>query len=437
METIGNYIFWTSIYLIILGLIHWLLVGKSATPSQNRAFILIGLISSILFGLISLIPIHGIIGETSSYSVKLPEVIVGTSESINNTGRYLFYTISTQNFLLYVSFGISLALAVRLFGSILILLASTRINRRLDISGFTVLPMKSNTAPFSFFGFVFIPEQMLSGKKLQYVLVHEQAHIQKNHSLDLIFVELLTLVFWFHPAIWYLRREIKLQHEFEADSFVLKQKMEKTTYQKMLLDMSFPGSPLTIANPFNYSPLKKRIMMMNKKFQVSYTKAIFSMLAIIPLFAIAVILQSCEEKSPEDLEKKEEVTTETKDDEVRGEVSEDIEKEDDEASGYIFTEVDKEPSFPGGMQEMMSFLQENLVYPEESRNAGEEGTVFVTFVVKSDGSIANVEVVQGVSTELDEEAKRVVKMMPEWEPGKFDGETVNTQFTLPVRFALD
>ena len=437
METIGNFIFWTSIYLLILGLIHWLLVQKTASPSQNRAFILIGLISSILFGSLSLIPIHGLAGETSSYPIILPEVIIGTSESINNTGRHLFYTISTQNFLLYISFGISLALAVRLFGSIFILLARTRINRRLDISGFKVLPMKSNTAPFSFFGFVFIPEQMLSGKKLQYLLVHEQAHIQKNHSLDLIFIELLTLVFWFHPAIWYLRREIKLQHEFEADSFVLKQQMEKTTYQKMLLDMSFSKLPLTIANPFNYSPLKKRIMMMNKKFQVSYTKAIFSMLAIIPLFAIAVILQSCTEKPSEDLEKKEEVTTEAKDDEVTGEVSEDVEGKDDEDSGYIYTEVDEFPSFPGGNQEMMSFLQENLVYPEESRKAGEEGTVFVTFVVKSDGGITNVEVVQGVSNELDEEAKRVVKMMPDWEPGSLEGETVNVQFTLPVRFVVD
>jgi len=152
METIGNFIFWTSIYLLILGLIHWLLVRKSATPSQNRAFILIGLITSILFGSISLFPLHSIAVGTASYPVGLPEVIIGTSESINNTGRYLFHTISTQNILLYISFGISLALAVRLFGSIFILLVRTRINRRLDISGFKVLPMKSNTAPFSFFG---------------------------------------------------------------------------------------------------------------------------------------------------------------------------------------------------------------------------------------------------------------------------------------------
>ncbi len=435
METIGNFIFWTSIYLLILGLIHWLLVRKSATPSQNRAFILIGLITSILFGSISLFPLHSIAVGTASYPVGLPEVIIGTSESINNTGRYLFHTISTQNILLYISFGISLALAVRLFGSIFILLVRTRINRRLDISGFKVLPMKSNTAPFSFFGFVFIPEQMLTAKNLHYLLIHEQAHIQKNHSLDLIFIELLTLVFWFHPAIWYLRREIKLQHEFEADSFVLKQQMEKTTYQIMLLDMSFSKLPLTIANPFNYSPLKKRIMMMNKKFQVKYTKAIFSMLAIIPLFAIAVILQSCTEKSPLELEKKDEVTTEAKDDELTDEVSEDLEKEDDEEP--LFKVVEDEPEFPGGTQAMHEYLRDNMEYPTKAHEAGIAGTVFVSFVVESDGSITNVEVLRGIGGGCDEEAVRVVENMPKWEPGQQKGQNVRVQFNMPIRFVLN
>ncbi len=423
METTGNYIFWAAIYIAITALVYWLMVRRPATPGQNRWFILTGLTASILFGAIGIIPIQRT-AETAAFSyIILPEVVVGASEALDNTGKELYHAISTRSLLLYASFGITLLLAARMFGSIAFLLARIRINRRISISGCTVLPMKKNVAPFSFFGFVFIPESMLSDKQLGTVLIHEKVHIRKKHSFDLIFVELLTLVFWFHPAIWYLRRELKLQHEYEADRCVLKQQIEKTSYQKMLLNMSLFGSGITMANPFNYSPLKKRIMMMNKNFQGNHAKAILSMFAVIPLFATIIVLQSCKQQPEADTEKGDKFT---------------VVAEDDVVTDTVYNKVAENPSFPGGMQEMVTFLREHIVYPEEARKAGTQGTVFVTFVVKADGKISDVQIAQGVTPELDNEAKRVVEIMPDWEPGRLEcGKAVNVKFNLPVRFQLD
>ncbi len=101
---------------------------------------------------------------------------------------------------------------------------------------------------------------------------------------------------------------------------------------------------------------------------------------------------------------------------------------------YDISEV--EPSFPGGPEEMAKWIQKKVKYPTEAAEMGEQGIVYVEFVVNTDGSIANVEVRKGVSESLDNEALRVVKMMPKWIPGVQDGKKVRVSFTLPISFKL-
>lgn len=105
--------------------------------------------------------------------------------------------------------------------------------------------------------------------------------------------------------------------------------------------------------------------------------------------------------------------------------------------GQVFTIVEEQPEFSGGVDALMKFLSENLVYPPDAREKGIQGTVFVTFVVEKDGSITDVRVLRGVATSIDEEAMRVIKAMPNWKPGYQRGEPVRTQFNLPLRFVLD
>lgn len=102
----------------------------------------------------------------------------------------------------------------------------------------------------------------------------------------------------------------------------------------------------------------------------------------------------------------------------------------------IFTIVEKMPSFPGGIESLFSYLGNNIEYPDMAKDARIEGKVYITFVVDKDGSIADVKVLRGIGGGCDEEAIRVVKGMPKWDPGEQRGKAVRVQYNLPINFIL-
>jgi protein TonB len=112
------------------------------------------------------------------------------------------------------------------------------------------------------------------------------------------------------------------------------------------------------------------------------------------------------------------------------------EEEEEPEVEQIFDVVEEQASFPGGLQAMMEFLGKNTKYPEMARENGIQGRVYIQFVVYKDGSIKDVKVMKGRHATLDKEAVRVVKSMPKWVPGKQRGKSVNSRFTLPVKFKI-
>lgn len=102
----------------------------------------------------------------------------------------------------------------------------------------------------------------------------------------------------------------------------------------------------------------------------------------------------------------------------------------------IFTFVEQQPAFPGGESEMNKFIRKNLKYPPAALRNGLEGLVVVQFVVNKEGQISDVQVVKKLGGGTDEEAMRVVKMMPAFTPAKQNGRPVSFRYTLPVRFGL-
>ena len=98
--------------------------------------------------------------------------------------------------------------------------------------------------------------------------------------------------------------------------------------------------------------------------------------------------------------------------------------------------VEENPEFPGGDSERVKFLKENLTYPQEAREIGTSGTVYLEFIVERDGSISNITIKRGIGGGCDEEAIRVVRMMPKWKPGRQQGHEVRVQFMLPIKFTL-
>ncbi len=107
-----------------------------------------------------------------------------------------------------------------------------------------------------------------------------------------------------------------------------------------------------------------------------------------------------------------------------------------EESKPVFTIVEEMPSFPGGETERNKFLAENIVYPQQATENGIQGTVYVSFVVDSKGNVTDVKILRGIGGGCDEEALRVVKMMPAWHPGKQNGKLVRVLFNMPIYFKL-
>ncbi len=102
----------------------------------------------------------------------------------------------------------------------------------------------------------------------------------------------------------------------------------------------------------------------------------------------------------------------------------------------VFLVVEQPPEFPGGLQALYKFVYKTIRYPAQARRMGIEGTVYISFVVGANGEISEVQTMKGIGSGCDEEAKRVVQLLPPWKPGKQRGRPVKVRYTLPLKFKL-
>lgn len=108
----------------------------------------------------------------------------------------------------------------------------------------------------------------------------------------------------------------------------------------------------------------------------------------------------------------------------------------DEVADNPFIRVEKMPEFPGGEKALLKFLADNLEYPRQARNMTMEGLVTVQFVIERDGSVSEVVILKGIGAGCDEEALRVVNLLPDFSPGKQRGVPVRVQMVVPIHFKL-
>lgn len=107
------------------------------------------------------------------------------------------------------------------------------------------------------------------------------------------------------------------------------------------------------------------------------------------------------------------------------------------ANSEVFSIVDKMPQYPYGEKELAGFIEHQIRYPKEAQQQGIEGRILCSFIVAADGSISNIQVVQGLNPQLDKEAVRVLSLMSKWIPGELNGEKVNVKCLLPIDFTID
>ena len=325
-------------------------------------------------------------------------------------------------------------LSLRLVWQLFSIIRLAAISRKQEVEGITIHLLRGEGSPFSFFRWVFMYPSTQEGKQLHEVMVHECTHVSGLHSLDTLFSELFSIACWFNPFAWLMKQEVRMNLEYLADESVLSDGNARKSYQYHLLGLAYRQSneSTKIANNFNLLPLKKRIKMMNKRRTSEIGKAKYLLFA--PLAGALLMVSNIESVAREIGEQVPEVAeVQQKAEEAK---ASDATAPADTTKNVVYDVTETMPQFPGGQGVMMKYLAANIKYPASAVKAKKQGRVIVAFVIQKDGSVTNARIVKSVDPELDAEALRIVKAMPNWTPGTQDGKPVNVRYTIPVVFSL-
>ena len=262
------------------------------------------------------------------------------------------------------------------------------------------------------------------------IRLHEEAHIRKVHTLDILLFTAVTLVHWFNPLVWITLSELKLLHEYEADDTVLNHGIDATQYQLLLVRKAVGDKRFTLANGFQHAKLKNRIDMMLKTPSSGWKR--LSWLAILPFLAGTMFL--CNPvRARVVTSDRPEIQSETVAD-----LPETAPAAPDTTKAIPFSLLEVKPTFQGGEAgtSFSKWVNENLKYPQAAKDAGVQGRVTLQFIVYPDGKVRDTKVLRGAHPDLDAEALRVVSASPDWTPGYVKGEPVKVVYTFPVIFQL-
>ena len=394
--------------------------------------------------------------------------------------------------LILTGYGLIVGLFLLRFGWGILRIVKLARNNNYSIRGnLRLYPIQRKTT-FSFFNYIFIQPEHWKNPAIDYIIRHEQAHVNQLHTIDNILTELILVFGWFNPFYYIYRNDLHLLHECQADQAVINSGCNQTTYHQMLLNEVSGNLTYIIVNQFSYSLIKRRFKMISKNKQSRLAGfrillAIPTALVLLLMFSFTSLekttsllqndmlqpalqavqssldnLQNPQQKPiakqtvtqtikstppviAKDTTKKIKFTppivlsdeTITLDQIVvtgfAPSASENLNKKD---KFQEFQEVSKRPEFPGGYTALSKFLRDNIQYPAEAQKNNITGTVFVQFEVKSNGEVKDAKILRGIGKSCDDEALRIVNLMPLWSPGTKEGKPVNTNFAFPIKFQL-
>lgn len=491
MNVYLNYLLEASIGLCLFLLAYKLLLNKETSFSANRFLLLAGIIASLAFPLFKFstqdspipsmnlsIPVY----EPTYTDAVTPEVLPETTFTIWQVLLIIYIT----GVLLFL-----LVFVVRLSRMIRTLRQSTRY----EYQGHTIIEIKTQGSPFSFFNYIFINDtSLLSEKDKQQIVEHESFHTNLYHSFDIILINLVGIVFWFNPLVRTYKKILVQLHEFEADARAV-ENYDVDEYCSLLARTALQSADFKLANHFSNSLTIKRINMMRTRKLKTKRWKLLVVTALVPLFFIAV---ACQDQMMEDAVKLANNSTmaidypkqvQEKLDKLQQEfpenkfvvieptesegltMAEDMKKslahidpnsiksveivknvEDngrkrsfviinyDErvkavferavGPGEVFSVVEQAATPQGGIDQLKVFIVNNLKYKQPIK----PGSVFVSFIINPDGSLADFAVIKGLTAEFDQEALRVARLMENWIPAQQSGKPVRSRFILPIHF---
>lgn len=394
-----SFLLLSTLCLTVFLLFYYMFLRKDTYYTGNRFYLLFtGLVSLLIPFFKNLLPLNG---YSKQISIVLSPVL------ITGDGQTVTQGLSLSDYLLIVYFSAAALLLVNFLWKIIRLLIIIINSESVEKSGVKIVLLESCDSPYSFLNRVFMTNEQMNSEQFQKIIAHEKNHINRFHTADLIFTELIKILNWFNPLAWILKKEIEAQHEFEADSSLLSSGVNANEYKNVLIAYSFGAGSEIVTNNFN-SLLTRRFEMLSRKKSGSFGKVKF--LFTLPLLLALLILTSAVNNSASFAQ--------------------------DKKGGKVLKLAEKMPEFPGGPKGLTEFFIQNVKYPQEAKDKGIQGKVFVQFIVNEDGSLSNVKVQKGFNKDCDQEALRVVNLMPKWEPGKDKGKPVKVAVVVPIAFAL-
>ncbi|MCA6380463.1 MAG: TonB family protein [Cytophagales bacterium] len=479
MNATINYLLEVNVGLLLFMFVYWAGLRDETEFTFKRAYLLFALISSLTFPLFHFnVPAStqaiASIGQLIP-TYWLPEIVINSNGSASTAKVSLglsIWTVTEWVYLIAILF-----LVVLFFYRIISIVKLFSNSHTYRWRNYFVSETNEAKPTFSFFQLILIGQaNQLDEKEKEEILIHESIHIKKWHSLDILLVNMVGIVCWFNPIIKIYKKELVQLHEFEADARSVENK-DVEMYCGLLAKVALQSADFPLANHFNNSLTLKRINMMKTMKHKIQNWKMAALMAIVPIFFFVAACQDQVTSQGESAENSSGATAEYKKafEEIRR-----LEKENPDktyvllvtdASGKqsiselenarliakintvadeqghffaifekypvdVFTIVEETATPKEGLTAFYEYVKNNLRYPAEARRKGVEGKVFVQFVINIDGSLSEFKVVKGIGSGCDEEAVRIIKESPAWNPGKQRGIPVKQRYTMPFLFRL-
>ena len=268
------YLIKSSICLLLLLVFYKLLLEKEKIHQFNRAYLL----GSVLFSF--LVPLYVINiyvpVETLDFPIDFDEELLN-GEILQQKKEISYWTIAG-----ILSLVISTVFFVRFIVNLSKIILKIRQNTKIKIDNATLVLVEDLISPHTFWNYIFINKEEYKNEKLEEeLLTHELTHVTQRHTIDVLLIELLKIIFWFNPLFYFLKKLIQLNHEFIADNKVIHLHKNISEYQHLLLNKAAWNNDYYLASNLNYSLTKKRLVMMSTR--TSKVNNWLKKLAVIPL----------------------------------------------------------------------------------------------------------------------------------------------------------
>ena len=399
-----SYLLKSGILLLIFYAVYKLVLENEKMLRFNRAYLL----ASLVFSLI--IPLQ-IVSFGAGFSNRIG--LIPLDELVIQKSSENFTSISLNDFLtvlIAVSYGVVLLLLIIRFAlNLYSFYKRTKRSEVQFVAGDKVVLIEDAILPHSFWDTIFINKNEFDNGKIPSELIaHEKAHLDQKHTLDILFIEVLQIIFWFNPLLFFYKKAIKLNHEFLADEAVNKQFGAVRNYQNLLLDFASNKTTISLASNINYLITKKRLLMMTKK--ESPTKIVLKVSSVCVVYALLLFVFSTKTMA-QTVKNKAEVK---------------------EKDIYESDAIEKQPEFPGGTLAFYKFVGSTFKMPAEAEKNKIEGKAYMQFVVEKDGTLSDIKTVKDAGYGIGDEVIRVLKLSPKWTSGSVDGKPVRVMYSLPI-----